>query len=165
MLFLGGSLGGCPGEVKLCLLNHASSHGYFQYGRRGIFGITIRHTLIVRSIALRWADATEHLRALTPILHSSSGRRPSLLTTSLLCIEDAQLQTLCASACQKIQLLRATQNNLYVLQYHTDSHCCSPFNGFPLVRYILRWASPASPMPIFCDEQATHIYILNTLLF
>ena len=64
---------------------------------RNIAGIAIRHTLTGTVIAMRWADDTENAfrfsfppQAIGP-----------LLTTSLFCIEDAQLQTLCASACIK----------------------------------------------------------------
>ena len=51
--------------------------GYFQHGKHGNFGITIRHILIVRIIALRWADETEPACVYS---HSPFLLRPSALS-------------------------------------------------------------------------------------
>ncbi len=165
LFFLGGGSRGLPRRDKTLLAKPC--HLAWLFSTRKARNFRNYHPAHSDSMYHRFAMGGCHGTPACAYSHSPFLLRSSALSAyhTLLCIEDAQLQTLCASACQKIQLLRATQNNLYVLQYHTDSHCCSPFDGFPLVRYILRWASPASPVPLFCDEQATHIYILNTLLF
>ncbi len=59
--------------------------GYFQHGKHGNFGITIRHILIIRIIALRWADVTEPACVYS---HSPFLLRPSALSVPLF-IEDA----------------------------------------------------------------------------
>ena len=46
-------------------------HGYLNNGCSWILWITLRHTLMIQNIALRWTDATKSAS------HYSSGRRPS----------------------------------------------------------------------------------------
>ena len=77
--------------------------GYFQHGKHGNFGITIRHILIVRIIALRWADGTEPACVYS---HSPFLLRASALSV-LLFIEAAKLYTLCVSACPQKQSVLA----------------------------------------------------------